>query len=409
MPKTEFVAGLDIGTNSIKLLAAEKAPEQSELNIVFQAQRPSKGVRRGVVSSCDEVSRIIVSCLKEAGESVNLKIGEVVLNVGGSHIFTKSSRGLASVSRADKTISPEDVDRVIQNARAFSLPLNKEFLETFPQEYIIDNESGIKEPIGMEGVRLEAEILMVGGFSPYLKNLRQAVTAADLDILDQVISPLASARAVLTEDEKESGAALVDIGAGTTGLAVFEEGEPKHLAVFPFGANNITNDIANGLVIDAQLAEKIKLEYGRISARGKQGRGQREIKMEIKTEDGESVEEIKFSLKKLESIIEDRVSEIFSEINNELKKIDRNKALPMGIVLTGGGAKTKGITELAKKELKLAARVGLPKGFFPAINDSSWSTVCGLVLLGFDNLPDREPGARAIRDFLKKVLGPLVP
>jgi len=376
MAKTRILAGLDIGSSTIKTLVAQKTVDEESLQILSQSREAASGIRKGVVVNVEEVARIVASCVKKAEEPIRKKINGVYVNIGGSHIFFTSSRGLVSVSRADQKISQEDVDRVIQAAQTFSLPSNTKILEVFPKEFIVDGEKGIKEPLGMQGVRLEVEALALGCFSPYLKNLTQAVLNSGLQINDLILTPLASSRAVLTPREKELGVALLDIGASTTGLAVFEEENLIHTAIFPLGSANITNDVAILLRIDIDIAERIKLEFGSCVYRGTNKK--EKIRGEFLPEP------LVFSQKNLVEIIEARVSEIFDQVNRELKKISRQGLLPAGIVLTGGGAKLPKIVELAKKELKLPCRIGLAQGFFPSQEDPSLSTVCGLILCGLD-------------------------
>jgi len=245
----------------------------------------------------------------------------------------------------------------------------------------LDGEGGIKEAVGMQGVRLETEVLVLAGFSPYKKNLTQTVLDSDLQVLDVIPSPLASATAVLSQRQKELGVALLDIGAGTSELAIFEEGDLTHLAVFPIGSANITNDIAIGLKTDIDTAEIIKIEYGCCVFKG----NDKKQKIEI---EGESP--LVFSQKMLAKIIEARVSEIFGEVKKELKKLSKPGLLPAGIVLTGGGVKLPGIVELAKKELKLPCRIGKPSNFIGLDADPSLATVAGLILSTVDL--EREKG-----------------
>jgi len=376
MAKSRIITGLDIGSSAIKVLVVQKKPREKNLQVLAQSQQISSGTRKGVVINIEETARIIASCLKKAEEESRKKISGIYINISGSHIFCTSSQGLVSVSRADQKISQEDIERVIQAAQTFPLPSNKEILEVFPKEFIVDGERGIKEPLGLQGVRLEAEVLALGCFSPYLKNLTQAVLNSRLQINDLILAPLASSRAVISPREKELGVALLDIGAATSGLAVFEEGDLIHAAIFPVGSANITNDIAILLKIDIDTAERIKLEFGSCLWRGTNKK--EKIKGEFLPEP------LVFSQKTLVDIIEARVSEIFGQVNKELKKISRQALLPAGIVLTGGGAKLPKITELCKKELKLPCRIGIPQGFSPPQEDLSLSTVCGLVLSGLD-------------------------
>jgi len=372
MAKTNLICGLDIGSQNIKILVAKRKPEG--LEVLNYQEAPSSGIRRGVVIHPEEVSQILRENFLKIKEEVQ-KIESLYLNIGGSHLFSMPSRGTIAVSRADQKISEEDINRVLQAAQTINLPSNKEIFDVIPKEFIIDGERGIKEPLGLKGVRLEVEVLVLGGFSPYFKNLTKAVLDSGLQILDMVPSPIASGRAVLTEKQKELGVAILDIGAGTSDLAVFEEGNLTHLAILPIGSANITNDIAIGLKTDIDIAERIKIEFGNCLL--KDGKKREKIKL-----NGE--ETLVFSQKQLTNIISVRVSEIFREINRELKKISKEKLLPAGIVLTGGGAKLPRITELAKKEFHLPVRLGKPKGIEDLDEDLSLATVAGLVLWGQD-------------------------
>jgi len=411
MPKSHLITGLDIGTSLIKILVAQKTPD-TDLEVIAQISEPISGIRKGVVIDVEKVSNILQNVLERVKTETGARINSVYVNVGGSHIFSTSSRGLVSVSRADQKISEEDIARVIQAAQTFSLPSNKEIFDVSPREFIIDGEGGIKEPLGMQGVRLEADVLVLGGFSPYLKNLTQAVLNSNLQILDMIPSPVASARACLNSRQKELGVALLDIGAGTSSLAVFEEGDLIHLAIFPIGSGNITNDIAIGLKTDIDIAERIKVEYGSCFLGGRRGTFNRPTRKKAtkgeprhtweKIEIGEP-EPLIFSKKQLMGIIEARASEIFGEINKELKKISREKLLPAGVVLTGGGSKLPKIVEFAKKELKLPCRLGKPHGFINLEKDSSLSTVCGLVLGGADLEEERGGWSGGISVFGKGI------
>jgi len=374
MSKANLITGLDIGTQSIKILVSEKKSE-GKLEAISQIRESSNGIRKGVIVNPEEVSNLLQELFSGIKEDLGFKIDSVYVNIDGSHLFATPSRGIVSVSRADQKISEEDVQRVLQAAQTFSLSSNKEIFNVFPREFIIDGQGGIKEALGLQGVRLEVEILALGGFSPYLKNLTQTILDSELQVLDMVPSPIAAASACLTEKQKELGVAILDIGAGTSGLAVFEGGDLIHLAILPVGSDNITNDIAVGLKTDIDIAERIKIEYGKCLFKG----NDKKEKIEVGGE-----EPLVFSHKFLAKIIEARVSEIFEEVNKELKKISREKLLPAGIVLTGGGAKLSKIVDLAKRELKLPAKIGKPKGIEGIEDDPSLATLCGLVLLGSD-------------------------
>ncbi len=383
MAKARLITGFDIGTASVKALVALKQQGSSDFQIISQIEEPCLGVRRGVVIDPDEVSQIVSSVLAKVQEKTSHpstgksgKINSAYVNIGGSHIFITPSHGEVAVSRADQKISQEDVERVLQAAQTFPLPVNKEILDVFPKEFIVDGERGLKEVLGMQGVKLEADIFALCAFSPYYKNLTQALLNAGLHVDDIIASPLASARAVLSLRQKELGVAVLDIGAGTSDLAVFEERDLIHTAVLPIGSAHITSDIAIGLQTDIDTAERIKKEFGSCVL-GKT------IEIEIPQDDKE--EPLVVPQKLLVKIIEARVSDIFEQTEKELKKISRQALLPAGIVLTGGGSKLPGIVEFAKKKLKLPAQLGQIQDSFTGLQlDPSLATVCGLILQAAD-------------------------
>ena len=400
--KAQIITGLDIGTHSLKMVIAQKKEEGEDLEILGFGEEPSSGVRKGSVVNPDELAKKI-SALKNRIENISdQKIGEVFVNIGGSHIFTVPSHGIVAVSRADGQISQEDVERVLQAAQAFSLQQNKEILEVFPQQFLVDGEENLKEVIGMKGVRLEVNVLAVCGSSPYVKNLTDAILASGLSIADVSPSSLMSGAAVLRPQQKELGAAIIDIGAGTTGLAVYEEGDLIHTAIFPVGSENITNDVAIGLRIEPDIAEKVKVEFGTCSG----GKGRKMEKMEIP--DGPP---ITFSQKMLSHIIEARVREIFQLVNKDLKKISKQGMLPGGIILVGGGAKLPKIVDFAKKDLKLTVKIGTPSGIISLNSDPAFLGVMGLVVAGADSeyQGGRSRIAAGLIQKIKKVFKPFIP
>lgn len=373
MARTNLITGLDIGSSDIKALVVKKNTEK-DLEVVAFIKKPSAGMRRGVIVDVEKVSNILGNIKEELREQVGQDIESVYVNIDGSHISCTSSHGTVAVSRADRKISEEDRERVINAARTFSLPSNKEILDVFPRNFIVDGEK-VKEALEMEGVRLEVEALIVSCFSPYFKNLTQAVLSAGFSIQDIIPSPLASGFSCLTARQRELGVTVLDIGAGTTGLSVFEEGSLIHLVILPIGSSYITNDIAIGLKTDIDIAERIKKEFGSALISKKE----KKEKIEIK-----EPESLVFTRGDLAKIIEPRVSEIFKEVNKKLKEIGKEALLPAGVVLTGGGAKLPKMVELAKKELKLPCRIGKPQRFLSLETDPAFSTVCGLVLEGME-------------------------
>jgi len=384
MAKGQIITGLDAGSSCIKVLVVLKNPKEETFEIVSQISAPSAGIRKGVIINTDEAAKSILRAVQEAQEASRQKIKNVYCSLGGSHIFVISGQGRVAVSRADETVSQEDVERALSAARAPALPPNKQIIETVSKYFVLDGEGGIKDVEGMKGIRLEAHALLLGGFTPYIKNLTQAVLCANLGFEDLFLNPMASSKAVLTPRQKELGVALVDIGAGTTSVAVFEEGNLLHLSVIPVGSSHITNDIAIGLKTDIEIAERIKLEFG--SALLQSG-GKREI-IDLSENVGE---DLTFTKRELSEIIESRLSEIFDLVNKELKSVFKERLLPAGIVLTGGGSKLPKIKDFARNELKLPVHLGTPSGFTESFEDPSFAVCAGVVLLSQELPSEKKP------------------
>ncbi len=371
-----LVTGLDVGTGSVKMVVAQKKSADGGLETLYAGCRPARGVRRGVVVDIEAAARSVQEIVKDAELAVGRELESAHIGVNGSHIFCTQSRGLVSVSRADGNISAEDVDRVLQAARTISLSSNKEIVDVYPREFTVDGESGVKDAVGMKGVRLEAETLIVAGFSPYLRNSDQAVLRGGLEVGNRAPAVIAAATAVLSDQQKELGSAVLDIGAGTTGLAVYEEGDLSHLAIFPVGSSHITNDIAIGAKIDVATAERLKIEKGICVFKG----ADKKIKLGDGGQPGASAV---FSQRLIARIIQERVAEIFDLANKELKKIGREKRLPAGVVLTGGGVKLGHIDEIAKKTFQLTVGIGAPRDFENIDQDPVLATACGLAMLAW--------------------------
>jgi len=415
MSKGNIFTGLDIGTNSIKCLAIEKKDNSYE--VLAYAEVPSFGVRRGAIDKSEnvgEVTKLIQLAVAEIERECGRKINSVAVNIGGNHVYVTPSDGIISVSRADQRISPDDRDRVLAATKAINISGNDEILETISKEFIIDGRGGIKNPVDLTGVRLEAKVLLLCYFQQYFTNLTNAVWGAKLQTHDVIASPMAAAEAVLTPQQKELGVALIDIGHETTSLAVFEDGNLVHLAIFPIGSLSITKDIAIGLKTDMATAESIKKQHGTCVFDRKEKESQKE-----KSSGGKKIEifeksdSLSFNKKDLVDIIEPRVSEILDLVQKELKSIGKHKMLPAGVVLTGGGSKLPKIKELTKETLELNCIIGIPQKIEGLPDDPSLATVAGLAL-GIDN--DRETGIiddegffAAIARFFKKLLKPFIP
>lgn len=399
MSRGQIVTGLDIGTSTIKILVAQK--QGPEWEVLACSQIPSFGLRRGSVVNIEETAKNIQLAIASVERSNNIRIHSAFVNIGGSHLYVMPSDGIISVSRADQRISEEDVERVLQAARSVNIPSNEEILDVFPKEFIIDDQKGIKQPLGLSGIRLEAKVILLCYFQSYFTNLTQAVLNAKLQINDIIPSPLAAAEAVLTPQQKELGVALIDIGSDTTSLAVFEEGELIHLAIFPLGSANITKDIAIGLKTEFDVAENIKKQHGSCLP-GKNSRGKNDAsKKKIEVFDASS--SISFTEKNLSDIIGPRVFEIMDLMQKELKKIGRQELLPGGIVLTGGGAKLPKIKELVKQQLRLTCEIGVIKNIVGIEQDPALATVAGLVLQGVGSNNARGDGMPVFLGFFKKL------
>lgn len=425
--KSLIITAIDVGTSSVKGLVASKDIKTGTVELLAQSQCPCFGVRNGEVVRPEQVSKSIVKVRDDCCRKANLRIKDVLVSINGSHLYSVPSQGLVSVSRADQKISREDIQRVIRAAQAINLPSNKEVLDVFPKEFIVDGEGGIKEPLGLQGIRLETKVILACLFSPVLENLERAVLETGLSIIDVVPSPIAASRAVLSKEQKELGVMMVDMGAGTTSLAVFERGDIVDFAIFPIGSSHITNDIAIGLRTEIQTAERIKKEFATLNPTApkkskkpakktrvsKGGLARRSSSKSVGADKVEIADKsLTFSRKFLERIVEARVAEIFSEVQKSLKKIAGGELLPSGIVLTGGGSSLPGLVEYTKQRFKLPCRLGSIREI-NGIDNPEFTTSAGLLLYGFDTEGDdmrgdfSEKGGFGRR--IKKVLKHFVP
>jgi len=378
-----IISAFDIGSGSIKGIIAQKRKDRAEIGVLSQICLPSEGVKRGVVLDSDLVSEKIIQALaKLKGEVKPQRLKEAFINIGGTHIVSKLGHGAVAISRADQKVSPDDVERVIEEARSINLTPNQEILDIFPKEFMVDNEAGVKDVIGMKGIKLEVNALAACIFSPYLQKLVGAVLATELEIAGIMPSPLAAAKSLLSPQEKELGSVLIDIGAETTGIAVYEDKNLIHLAVLPVGSAHITRDIAIALQVDINVAEEIKKKFGAYIFQNKSK------KEKINIGKGEP---LIFETKKLVKAGKARVTEIFNLVDKELKKINKQEALPAGVILTGGGSNLPGIVDFVKKELKLPVKKGVPKGFIGLEEDPSYSVLCGLILKGVEDHDSSPP------------------
>ena len=410
--KDGIIAGLDIGSNSIRLVVGQRATEDGpsdNMQIIGAIEVPSEGINKGAVKSIEDTTSSISACLEKAERLVGVPITKVWVSLNGPHIKCEKSKGVVAVGKSDGEITEDDVERAVEAAQAMSVPPNYEILHVIPVKFTVDNQEDIKDPVGMTGVRLEVETLVIQGLSSQIKNLTKAIYRTGIDIEDLVLSPLVSAEAVIGSKQKDLGAALVNIGASTTSIAIFEEGELMHTAVLPIGSEHITSDIAIGLRCPLNLAERIKIEYGNALPESFTKKDEINISELIEEEGADGVADT-MSLKYISEIIEARVEEIFEKVDEELKKIERSGMLPAGVFLSGGGAKLSGIVESAKKNLRLPACLGTNKNVHTVIdkvNDLNFLTALGLVIWGSQKSESgtRWPGGDAVDKSIKKMTG----
>jgi len=381
--KQNIVVGLDVGTTKVATCAGSY--QENGMEIIGLAKTPNTGLRKGMVADIEETVSAISAVLENAERMAGIPLTSCFVGINGSHINSINSKGVIAVSRADGEITEEDVERVIEASRAVAIPPNREILHVIPKNFTVDGQEGIKDPVGMTGIRLEVETHVISGSTSAIKNLSKCVTQAGLDIEGIVFSPLATAKMLLSKKQKELGVALVDMGAGTTSIAVFEEGDIIHCGVIPVGSMHITNDIAIGLRISLDAAEKIKLKFG--TASSKKIRDSENIDLS----DFEKGESEKTKRKYVAEIIEARLTEIFSLVKDDLKKIGKDGMLPAGIVLTGGGAQLDGLIDFVKEYLRLPAQIGLPmleaSGMVDKLDSPVYATSVGLMFWGLEEAP----------------------
>ncbi|EKD99705.1 MAG: hypothetical protein ACD_22C00195G0004 [uncultured bacterium] len=383
MPKERIITGIDIGSTKISTTVA--AVSENKISVIgVSGNVPSKGISKGNVVDIDAAVEAISSSLERAERMAGVSVSSAFVTVNGSHIETQNSHGVVAVNtQKDSEIVSEDVVRVTEAAQAVSLPSSREIIHVIPRDFMVDGQDGIKDPVGMSGVRLEVETNIIHGSATALKNLAKCVQQVAVNVDEFVYTGLASAEAVLTDTEKELGVILMDIGGGTTSIITFLEGSPIYSCVLPIGARHVTNDLAIGLRARLEDAEKIKLKLS--SERpdyilGDKSKRQEDFDV---SEFGLEVEAVPRRL--LYEIIDARLNEIFSLVALEIKKANLSGKLPAGLVITGGGALTSGIEKVAKNVLKMPVRIGYPKGVTGLIDEiqgPAFAATVGAVLYG---------------------------
>jgi cell division protein FtsA len=375
MSRQSYITGIDVGSSQVRVVIAQKDPQSEEHKVIGVGSAPMAGMQKGVVTDVDEAVASVSKALDTAERIAGVPVERAYVSINGSHISSQNSRGVIAVSRADGEITPEDVDRVINAAQAISLPANREILHVLPQNFIVDGQEHIHDPVGMTGVRLEVEAHIIEGSAPFIKNLTKVVNQSGVHIEDFVFAPLAAATAILEKRQKELGVVLVDLGGGTTSMVVYEEKVLLHTGVLPVGSSHITNDIAIGLRTSIDIAEIIKTEHG--TALPDEVRQNETIVVE-----GDDGEQESVSRKEVANIISARLEELFTFVDKELKTLGRSGLLPAGVVLTGGGTHVPGVVDIAKKRLRLPVKVGYPQqlaGVVEQVNDPAYAVALGLI------------------------------
>jgi len=378
-----IIVGLDVGTTKICAVVGEV--EGNKINIIGIGTHPSIGLRKGVVVNIESTVESIQKAVEEAELMAGCEISSVYAGIAGGHITGFNSRGIVAIKGPE--VTKNDVERVIDAARAVAIPMDREVIHVIPQEFIIDDQGGIQNPVGMSGVRLEAKIHIVTGAVTSAHNIVKCANRSGLDVCDIVLEPLASGEAVLTNEEKDLGAALLDLGGGTSDLAIFFGKNIKHTFVLSLGGNNLTNDISIGLRASQAEAEKIKIKYGTcvtqnisseetIEVPGMGGRKPRKLPRQI-----------------LGEILEPRIEEIFTLIKREIFRAGMDNVITSGVVLTGGSSLLHGITDIAESIFDVPSRLGKPmgiSGLVDVVNNPMYATGVGLVLYGARNQPEKK-------------------
>ena len=389
MAKERIIVGIDVGSSKITTIVASSSAEDGP-SVIGVASTDSKGIRKGQVVDIDEAVSSMSECLEQAERMAGVTIGSDFVTVGGSHISSVNSRGVVAVAGGENEIGEEDVQRVTEAARAISIPSSREIIHVIPRDFVVDSQEGIKDPVGMTGVRLEVETHIISGATTSMRNLVKCIQQIGVDVEGLVFSGVSAAEATLTDTEKELVVALIDIGGGTTDVSLFVEGSIAHSVVIPIGGKNITNDLAIGLRGSLETAEKIKISLSEKPKKIVVGDEEIETKEKSDVLDVSKLgitEDLGPLSKKtlLDGIIKPRLTEIFTLVGMEIKRSGFAGLLPAGIVITGGGAKTIGIDTIGKDILKMPARVAEPSGVSGIIDEVSspdYSASVGLILYG---------------------------
>jgi cell division protein FtsA len=383
------IVGIDVGTTKVCTLVGEAT--ESELKIVGVGVTPSRGIKKGVVVNVVEAASAIKASIEKAERSSGYEIARAFVSVTGGHVSAINSRGVVGVNRGDRGITVDDVGRALDAARAIAIPQDREVLHVIPRGFSVDGQDGVKEPVGMIGFRLEVEAHIVTGQTSSIHNLMKCVEGCNVGVDGLVLDPIASGEAVLSENEKEMGVVLADIGGGTTDVAIFIEGSVWHTTVLPVGGNHITNDVAVGMRVPFEAAEQLKIEHGH--ARHEMIDPTEVVQVKAFGDGGVA----RVQRRDLAEIIEARAEETFQLILQEIKRSGYDGLLPAGVVLTGGMSQLRGLRELGRQVLGLPVRIGTPqnlRGLIDTVDSPAYATSVGLLLWGRDQAGSQPPPVR---------------
>jgi cell division protein FtsA len=381
MPKNSYVVGLDIGTKKVAAIIGE-ITEEKKTEIIGIGTAESRGLRKGIVVNLDSTVDAVKKAQEEAELMAGVEIDAAFIGISGAHIKSFNSRGVIAVSGKNREISREDIKRVIDQSKAVSIPPDREIIHIIPQEFVVDDQDGIKDPLGMSGIKLEVNVHIVTGAITSVQNLRTCVARAGIEIEQVVLNQIATSSSILTHDEMELGVGLIDIGGGTTEVAIFERGSLWYTSVIPIGGDNFTNDIAVGLRTPIPDAEKIKKKFGCVS----HPLVDEQETIEVPTV-GRGKKPRVLSRQLLADIIHPRAEEIFRLVDNDIKRMGYEKSLNSGIVITGGTALLDGLEEVAEEIFDLPVRRGDPSGaggLVDRVGTPDFATTVGLIQYGYN-------------------------
>jgi cell division protein FtsA len=390
--KSHIITGIDLGSSTVRCVVADISQDDGQVRILGVGTEESRGMRRGAVVDVDDAADSIARAVEQAEQMSGENIKNAIVSIGGTGICIKEAPGVIAIGRADGTVNEDDVERVIEAAQAVSIPTNNEIIHVIPRSFRLDDQRDIEEPVGMRGVRLEVDTVIVEVPTNHVKNLTNAMDRADIIIDDFIIDSLAAAESTLTKKQKELGVVLINLGATTTSIAVYEDGDLSHTAVLPIGSDFITNDIAIVLRTEIEIAERVKFEYGSASMEGVSKKDM----IDLSQIDEQETEAIPHCY--VLEIIQARLDEIFELVVKELESIGKDQLLPAGAVLSGGGAHMPHIIEFAKDKLRLPVSIGQPTnllGVVDHVDDPSYATIIGLILWAVHDVnhqPIKSPG-----------------